>query len=75
LSALTKRLESLTSREREIMVQVVQGRLSKQIAHDFGISDVTVKVHRSNLMRKLNVHSVLELGRLADKLNLVAQKR
>ena len=75
LSALRERFDSLTPREREIMIQVVQGRLSKQIAHDFGISDVTVKVHRSNLMRKLDVHSVLELGRLADKLNLVSQKR
>jgi FixJ family two-component response regulator len=44
----------LTPRERELMIQVVQGRLSKQIAFDLGISDITVKVHRSNLMRKLN---------------------
>jgi FixJ family two-component response regulator len=75
LSALRQRFESLTPREREVMIQVVQGRLSKQIAHDLDISDVTVKVHRSNLMRKLDVHSVLGLGRLADKLNLVSQKK
>ena len=75
LSALRARFESLTPREREIMIQVVQGRLSKQIAYDFGISDITVKAHRSNLMRKLGVHSVLELGRLADKLNLVSHNR
>jgi FixJ family two-component response regulator len=74
LSALRARFDALTPREREIMIQVVQGRLSKQIAYDFGISDVTVKVHRSNLMRKLVVHSVLELGRIADKLNLIRDR-
>jgi FixJ family two-component response regulator len=74
LGTLKTRFEALTPREREIMIQVVQGRLSKQIAFDFGISDVTVKVHRSNLMRKLNVRSLLELGRIADKLKLVTER-
>jgi FixJ family two-component response regulator len=55
------------------MIQVVQGRLSKQIAFDLGISDITVKVHRSNLMRKLNVRSLLELGRMADELKLLTE--
>ena len=54
------------------MIQVVQGRLSKQIAFDLGISEVTVKVHRCNMMRKMNVRSLPELGRIADKLKLVA---
>lgn len=72
LSALRKRFEALSPRERSIMIQVVRGRLSKQIAYDIGISEVTVKVHRSNLMRKMKAASLPELCRMADKLNLVS---
>jgi FixJ family two-component response regulator len=71
LSALRTRFQSLSAREREIMMYVVQGRLSKQIAFDIGIAEPTVKVHRSNLMRKMNVRSLPELGRMADKLKLM----
>ena len=71
LDALRERFEALTPREREIMIQVVRGRLSKEIAADIGVSEVTVKVHRSNMMRKMNADSLPELGRMADKLNLV----
>ena len=74
LGTLRARFEALTSREREVMIQVVQGRLSKQIAYDLGISEVTVKVHRSHLMRKMSIHSLPELGRVADKLKLVSEK-
>jgi FixJ family two-component response regulator len=74
LCVLRARFESLTPREREIMIHVVQGRLGKQIAGDIGISEPTVKVHRSNLMRKMNVRSLVELGRIADKLNLLSEK-
>jgi FixJ family two-component response regulator len=74
LGTLRARFESLSPREREIMTQVVQGRLSKQIAGDIGIAEPTVKVHRSNLMRKMNVRSVVELGRMADKLNLLSDR-
>ncbi len=74
LGTLRARFESLTPREREIMIQVAQGRLSKQIAFDLGISEVTVKIHRSHLMRKMNVHSLPELGRVADRLDLVSEK-
>ena len=74
LGTLRARFESLTRREREVMIEVVQGRLSKQIAYDLGISEVTVKVHRSNLMRKMSVDSLPELGRVADKLKLVSEK-
>jgi FixJ family two-component response regulator len=70
LGTLRARFEALSPREREIMILVVQGRLSKQIAGDIGISEPTVKVHRSNLMRKLNIRSLPELGRVADKLKL-----
>ena len=74
VATLKARFDALTRREREIMTQVVQGRLSKQIAFDFGISDVTVKVHRSNMMRKMSVRSLFELGRMADKLGLVTER-
>src|SRR3984893_11774105 len=74
LAALRERFGSLSPREREIMIQVVQGRLSKQIAHDLGVSENTVKVHRSNLMRKMSVRSLPELGQMADKLKLVSEK-
>jgi FixJ family two-component response regulator len=74
LDALNTRFQSLSPREREVMIQVVHGRLSKQIARDIGISEPTVKVHRSNLMRKMNTRSLPELGRLADKLNLLSEK-
>src|SRR6478672_4631489 len=68
LDALRERFESLSPREREIMIQVAHGRLSKQIAGDIGIAEATVKVHRSRLMHKLHVRSLAELGRMADKL-------
>jgi len=74
LRTLRERFEGLSPREREIMIQVVQGRLSKQIAFDIGCSETTVKVHRSHLMRKMKAGSLPELGRMADKLRLVAEE-
>jgi FixJ family two-component response regulator len=74
LATLRARFDSLSPREREIMIKVVQGRLSKQIAHDLGISEPTVKVHRSNLMRKMSAGSLPELGLMADKLKLISKK-
>ena len=71
LAALRKRFESLSPREREIMVQVAHGRLSKQIAGDIGIAEATVKVHRSRLMHKMKARSLPELSRMADKLKLL----
>jgi FixJ family two-component response regulator len=73
LTALRKRFESLSPREREIVIQVAQGRLSKQIAGDIGIAEATVKVHRSRAMRKMNARSLPELGRMVDKLKLIAE--
>lgn len=55
--------EALTAREREVLREVAQGRLNKQIAHDLGISEVTVKLHRGNVMRKMNAKSLGELIR------------
>ena len=71
LTALRERFASLSPREREIMIQVARGRLSKQIAFDMGIAEATVKVHRSRAMQKMKAGSLPELGRMADKLRLV----
>jgi len=71
LASLKERFGSLSPREREIMSQVARGRLSKQIAHDIGIAEATVKVHRSRAMQKMKARSLPELGRMADKLKLV----
>jgi FixJ family two-component response regulator len=71
LAALRERFASLSPRERDIVLQVVRGRLSKQIAGDLGIAEATVKVHRSRAMRKMKARSLPELGRMADKLKLL----
>ena len=71
LAVLKERFGSLSPREREIVSQVARGRLSKQIAHDIGIAEATVKVHRSRAMQKMQAGSLPELGRIADKLKLV----
>src|SRR6476661_10244883 len=70
LTALRERFDTLSSREREIMLHVVAGRLNKQIANDIGIAESTVKVHRTHLMRKMKARSLPELSRMADRLNL-----
>ena len=70
LAVLRDRFDTLSSREREIMIQATAGRLNKQIASDIGIAESTVKVHRSNLMRKMKARSLPELSRMADILKL-----
>ena len=74
LADLRRRFGTLSPREREIMIQVARGRLSKQIAGDIGITETTVKVHRSRAMRKMNARSLPEFGRMAAKLELVPEK-
>jgi FixJ family two-component response regulator len=74
LRTLSERFETLTSREREVMSYVVMGRLNKEIAGDLGISEITVKVHRAQVVRKMNADSLPELARMADKLQLSAQR-
>jgi len=71
VAGLRERFDALSSREREIMLHVMAGRLNKQIAHELGIAESTVKVHRTNLMRKMKARSLPELSRMADTLNLV----
>jgi len=63
-----ERLASLTPREGEVMQLVVRGRLNKQIASDLGMSEATVKMHRGQVMRKMNAASVAELVHLAQRL-------
>ena len=67
---LRERFDSLSTREREVMIRVTAGRLNKQIAADIGITESTVKVHRSHLMRKMKARSLPELDRMADMLKL-----
>jgi FixJ family two-component response regulator len=74
LRALRERFDTLSPREREIMIQVTAGRLNKQIAGDMGIAESTVKVHRTHLMRKMQARSLPELSRMADLLKLTAEK-
>src|SRR5262244_1293498 len=75
LAALNERFGSLSPREREVVIQVARGRLSKQMAHDIGIAEATVKVHRSRAMQKMQAGSLPELGRMADKLKLVPDRQ
>ncbi len=74
LAALRERFATLSSREREIMFLVTAGRLNKQIASDIGITESTVKVHRTNLMRKMKARSLPELSRMGDTLKLAPEK-
>jgi FixJ family two-component response regulator len=73
LAVLRRRLSSLTPREKQVMDGVVAGRLNKQIASDLGISEVTVKVHRAQVMHKTGASSVAELVRLSDRVVLKTQ--
>jgi FixJ family two-component response regulator len=74
LGELKARFATLSSREQEIMFQVTAGRLNKQVAGDIGIAESTVKVHRTNLMRKMKARSLPELSRMADTLKPPAEK-
>jgi FixJ family two-component response regulator len=66
LADLRRRVDTLTSREREVMQRVIAGLLNKQIAAELGTSERTIKIHRANLMRKMGAESLPELVRMAE---------
>ena len=71
---LRARYETLTPREREVMVHVISGLMNKQVAGVIGVSEITVKIHRGNVMRKMAVRSLADLVRQAQSLGLFAPK-
>jgi FixJ family two-component response regulator len=74
IAALQERFESLTPREQEVLPWVISGLLNKQIAAEIGTTEATVKVHRSQLMRKMGAESVANLVRMAEKIGIPVRK-
>jgi FixJ family two-component response regulator len=72
LAELSARFDMLTARERQVMSLVVAGRLNKQIAGELGVSEMTVKMHRRQVMRKMQAGGVAQLVRLADQIGIAA---
>ena len=70
LAGLRELFASLTTREREIMTLVTAGLMNKQVAGELGLSEITVKIHRGHIMRKMGVRSLADLVRAAETLNL-----
>jgi RNA polymerase sigma factor (sigma-70 family) len=74
IATLRERLESLTPREREVLPLVVSGLLNKQVAAELGTTEATVKVHRSQLMRKMGASSLADLVRMSEKMGIAVPK-
>jgi len=75
VSEIHRRFETLTPREREVMAHVVTGRLNKQIAADLNLSEITIKICRGQVMRKMEASSLVDLVRMADKLKSTARSQ
>ena len=73
VAEVRRRYESLTKREREVMKLIVLGLLNKQIAARLGSSEVTVKMHRGQVMRKMKAESVIQLARMAEKIGITGE--
>jgi FixJ family two-component response regulator len=73
VAEVRRRYESLTKREREVMRLVVSGLLNKQIAGELGSSEVTVKMHRGQVMRKMKAQSLVQLVRMAEKIGITGE--
>ena len=75
LGELRARYESLTPREREVMERVVSGLLNKQVAAELGTSEITIKVHRAQVMHKMHAGSLADLVRMSEKLEIRREKK
>ena len=73
VAEVRRRYESLTKREREVMRLVVSGLLNKQIAGEWESSEVTVKMHRGQVMRKMKAQSLVQLLRMAEKIGITSE--
>jgi FixJ family two-component response regulator len=72
VSELRQRFESLTPRERDVFALILTGRPNRQVAVELGLSEMTIKVHRSQITKKMRANSIVELVRFADRLGIFA---
>jgi FixJ family two-component response regulator len=75
VSELRTHLQSLSAREREVMALVTRGLMNKQVAAEVGLSEITVKIHRGNVMKKMGAKTLADLVRMAEALEMVSPKR